>query len=441
MDRRSMVRRACGLGVAATVTAGIALVVPGHGVAAAETTPGQMSFVTSHGWAAAQPTTTGQRIVDLEVVGGKVYAGYGDYGANTGPITLAAYDPATGGSFEAAFTSDTEAIYNIRDIGGEVVAPATDPRVAADYAVSGPWRDEDRLGATHVFDSVTVTGTDLWMVGSQDLDAVAWRSVDGGTTWTEELRVAPTSGVTGDFARFYFAAALDGRLYVQAVSNKSGPAPTSKVFEAGAWTDGPNLLPTGGLGWRPIPFGQGFVYHGYGHGYLADVLYFDGTVSRSTGVFGLDVEVQDGVAWVLDAEGRVLRSTDLVNWETVAHGPADGRSLAVDGTDVYVGTASSELWSYATPQSAPAEEPTAADPIVEEPVAEAPVAEEPVAEEPVAEAPTAEQPVAEEPVAEEPVADPDAPVPPTGKGGQNGKEKEDETEDRCTPGDRRKGRC
>lgn len=310
--------------------------------AATESVPGAATELATHAWAAGQPTAQGRQILDLEVHDGKVWAGYGDYGANTGPITLAAYDPTSGGDFVAATTVDTEAIYNLRSVGDTLVAPATDPRRNADFALGDPWRQDRPLGATHVFDTTTLTGTDLWMVGSQGTDAVAWRSLDGGQTWTESLRQSPTSGAANDFLRFYFAAPLDGTLYVQAVSYATGASASSKVFNGSRWSDGPSLLGQGGVGWKPQPFAGGLVYANTGQGQAGAIYFFDGRSVTTIGV-GWDVEVDGGTAFILDLEGNVLASANATTWSTVSASSPSSRSIAVEGTTVYFGTSDSKL--------------------------------------------------------------------------------------------------
>jgi hypothetical protein len=297
--------------------------------------------VATHAWAAAQRTSTGNALVDLEVFEGKVYAGYGDYGANTGPITVAGFDPAAG-AFGAEFTSDTEAIYNLREVGGRLVAPATDPRTRADFAESGPWADARPLGATHVFDTVSLDGSDLWMVGSKGYDAVAWRSVDGGATWQTALVAPPVA--SGTYARFYFAAVLTGKLYVHGVDSNGVSHPTSKVFDGSGWSDGPSIV-GGAIGWRPVPYAGGVLFHGFGHGRTSSVYFFDGTTSRPVG-YGYDFEVVGDTVYLLDSSGSVTKSSNLSRWQRVAAGPVGSRSLAVDNGTIYIGTATSELWSY-----------------------------------------------------------------------------------------------
>jgi len=84
-----------------------------------------------HPQAAAQPTPTGRALVTLFPWHGRLYVGYGDYQANTGPIEVTAWDPARN-RFASYHSSDTEAIYNYRAIGDALYAPATDRRDTAD---------------------------------------------------------------------------------------------------------------------------------------------------------------------------------------------------------------------------------------------------------------------------------------------------------------------
>ena len=342
--RRRFLPGVTGVAAAAAILVG----ATGMGNAgAAKPLPGrsQMTLVGTHQWAAQQPTAVGKQLLELEMHDGKVWAGYGDYGANTGPISLAAYDPQTSAGFEEQFVVDSEAVYNLRSTDEGLVAPATDPRSTADYAIGAPWTQGRPLRATHVYDTARTPDGDLWMVGSKGNDAVVWRSSDHAATWTESLRIAPSSGVPGDFLRFYFSATIDDRVYVQATSRYVGAEASSMVFENGLWQTSAPLLPNGAIGWKPQPFGTGFIYHNGGHGNAGNVHYFDGQDVRVIG-FGYDVEVVNEQIWLLGIDGEIATTTDLVDWQSVVTAPTDARSLAISDSAVYVGTSLSELWAY-----------------------------------------------------------------------------------------------
>lgn len=110
------------------------------------------------------------------------------------------------------------------------------------------WLNPTQVNATHAYDMVSLINGDLWIVGSQGADAVAWRSLDGGSSWAERLRVPPRNTTSGDFARFFGAAVPGGKLYVQAYDNVGGLQPSSKAFDGSGWSDGPSFATV-----SPIP--------------------------------------------------------------------------------------------------------------------------------------------------------------------------------------------
>lgn len=63
---------------------------------------------------------------DIKVFEGKVYVGSGDYGANTGPIVIWAYDIASGKWVSTGSVRD-EAVTSFKVIGGKLTIPGIDP--------------------------------------------------------------------------------------------------------------------------------------------------------------------------------------------------------------------------------------------------------------------------------------------------------------------------
>lgn len=76
----------------------------------------------------AQPTAFGRAIATLQVFDGRLYAGYGDFTADTGPIAIVPVDPATGRIGVSLLSYATEAVYGFRQIGDELFAADIDPR-------------------------------------------------------------------------------------------------------------------------------------------------------------------------------------------------------------------------------------------------------------------------------------------------------------------------
>ncbi|NVB82302.1 MAG: hypothetical protein HOV81_28235, partial [Kofleriaceae bacterium] len=303
----------------------------------------------AHPGAAAQPTATGKALVTLCPWQHRLYVGYGDYQENSGPIDVTAWDPARG-AFTRLHTSDTEAIYNYRPIGSSLYALATDRRANADYAIGEPWRDEMPVTSAHTYDIATLGGNDLWLVGAAEGGnylATAWRSDDGGAHW----RIAHQPGWNG---RYYFAAVYHDKLYLESWAEE--PLGPSEVFDGTSWTRGPELLPEGGHGVRPVVFHDRLVYatkQTFASPYptLAatpnKLLGFDGEVAAP--IFDrelLDFFADEAQLLALDTDGVIWRTTDLAHWtRVVAASELHPRSLAVLDGVLYVGTSDAKLYS------------------------------------------------------------------------------------------------
>jgi hypothetical protein len=218
--------------------------------------------------------------------------------------------------------------------------------------VGEPWRDNGQIGTTHAYDMATLDGGDLWLVGSLSYAASAWRSKDDGETWEQSLSVAALD--SEEFARFYFAGVLEGRLYLQAIDSQSGQHPGSVVFDGTRWMEGPDLLLGLGAGWRPIEYGGRMVYRARRTG--GALLAFDGQEAKiAVDWIAYDLAVEDGLlyllAWHIDdstgARGRtgVIRTANLRVWHELASpAPDDSISLAVLDGEIYLGAKYAEIW-------------------------------------------------------------------------------------------------
>jgi hypothetical protein len=359
------------LGVAVAIT-----VLPAPALAGKSpkrTASGTTGFVkvATHPQAAAQPTATGKTIATLKAWNGKLYAGFGDYGANTGPITVNAFDGtsfastlprdqlpscAQGIANPQACNADTEALYEYHNLSRGLYASSVDPRGSNPNYVFGTaggpglatWQNPAGF-AEHAFDLATLTGSDLWVVGSKygtGTEAAAWRSQDGGASWEESLSVGPidpnlTCMGYPNFTRFYGAGVLNGKLYVTATDCSGGAQPASKVFNGTSWSDGPHL-PTfnhaetfaGKMVFVPE------MHSGIGGGALQA---FDGTTVTNVGPTVTDYTIDGNTIYALGG-GKVQKSQDLVNWTVVATAPSVARSIAVMNGSVYLGGTDSAIY-------------------------------------------------------------------------------------------------
>ena len=135
-----------------------------------------------HPSASLQSTNRGKQLATLFPWKGKLYAGYGDYGANTGPINIYSFFPDSL-TFTYEGQANTEAVYNYRSLNGMLYAPAIDRKsysLPGDYSKmdsSANWANYNFGSAsTHVFDAAELNDSVLYMTGSQDEKAAVWRS-------------------------------------------------------------------------------------------------------------------------------------------------------------------------------------------------------------------------------------------------------------------------
>lgn len=320
-------------------------------------------YLGTHPEAAAQSTSQGNMISTLTIKDGKVYMGYGDYGANTGPIHINPYNIANG-SFEGSkLEVPTEEISAFRTINNKLYAPMLDPRLNftddvgyAEQANDGTWTNQLKAPAVHVFDMATLDGSDLWMVGSSvEPDgstyrgATAYRSVDGGATWSVVMTDMTTLYEDrSETERYYWVAELNGKIFMQANRVENAPM---RSFDGSVWSEGTTDQVCRSIrAASVVVFADNIVCWAGG----GVVRAFDGTnyaditptvpIGNATSFY-----VDDGYLYVLaDKPGFatddiVLRTSDLESWERVSSVPGSTTSFAVDDDYIYVGTNSSQL--------------------------------------------------------------------------------------------------
>ncbi len=329
---------------------------------------GTFTLVGTHPDAINQATARGRTLVTLKPFSGKIYAGYGDYGSNTGPIGVRSFDPATNTFSSQLLNSSTEALYIYRELNSKLYGPHQDPCGSGNggYAVGTTgetWTDQAPVSAYHIFDMNTHTGTDLWMVGSHSYggndDGAVWHSTDNGASWQVSLSL---QAVVGSSTRIYGIGAYNGKLYVQGYDLSGGwdgRQPNSKVYDGTSWSDGPDLMPDGGLfTWHPESFAGHMVYQLYHAGVegMCSPLYkFDGTsATRATTDYLYDFTISDGVLYALTEDGTVMYTTDLVNWTDFCTAPGTGRSLAVLDRELFIGGTEAQLFKFSEPVPEPA---------------------------------------------------------------------------------------
>lgn len=336
--------------------AGIALVFALISIASAlpaHAATGSLNYTLlgTHPQAAAQSTPYGQTIHKLEFLSGKLYAGYGDYHTNTGPIVINPFN-LTSSSFEGSQLSvPTEEISQWRVLNGKLYAPYIDPQggpiTTGGYASGTPWANHTVIpDAEHGYDMATLTGTDLWIAGA-GLDtgvesAVVWRSTDGGSTWNI-VRSDTTSPTPQGNERYYWLAVLGGKMYMQA--NNVIPATPVRIFDGTSWTSGTTetIAPSES---RVVVFDNKVITT------KDDLSAFDGTtvskINSYQGGEAIDMYVDSGYLYVLRSNGTITRTADLATWQDLGNASTGAQSIAVASGVIYLGTTQSQLFKSTT---------------------------------------------------------------------------------------------
>lgn len=304
-------------------------------------TPGY-TLVATHPQAAAQSTARGKTIHDLEVLNDKLYAGYGDYNANTGPIHVNPLNLSTNTFVGSQLSVPTEEISKYRIINGKLYAPTIDPiggaTAAAGYGIGEPWVLNNSVTAEHVFDVATLNGTDLWLAGSRGgSTATAWHSTDGGSTW--EIVQTDTGGGNG-YERYYWVASINNKIYMQAASVT--PAPPVRIFDGTTWTTGTTsvIAPVSAVP-KVDTFNNRIITRQNG------LSAFDGTTIQTILGFSggvKDVYVDGEYMYVLRSNNTLTRTTNITNWQELGTVPSVATSIAIYNRYLYFGGTDSGIY-------------------------------------------------------------------------------------------------
>ncbi len=319
-------------------------------------------YAGTHPQSANQPeNSTGRQLASLEAWNGKIYAGYGDWNKNTGPMSVTPFDPVTGKFADVPeFVADTESVETWKVIGGKLYALHIDPKShngatfsVADATSGKPvWKNDMYAKVTHAY-GMTRGNSDSEIFISGQLDegastnevAKVYRSTDGGVTWSESLSVPSRGG----YNRMLFIAKFGDKIFAQRLSTSdfSGANPQIQawIFNGSSWSKAsplPNMYNAtkggefaGKMLALASPFGGNMVS-------------YDGrsTTTVKPGVADYKVH-SDGYLYALHYSGdgmSVSRTKDLASWEVITAAPSNSRSLAILDTTLYIGTRDSQLY-------------------------------------------------------------------------------------------------
>jgi hypothetical protein len=161
-----------------------------------------------------QETENGKSITRLHFFDHKIFLGYGDGGANTGPIEIVYYDCASNKIKSSGFLASTECIRLFQEHKNKLFIPNYDPKPEIDDnfgsvfsydTINEEWTKESPvIGALHVFGITSFDGKLMICTGSDEkTPGVVASSLDTGKTWQIELSINPISNDTlYEYVRF-----------------------------------------------------------------------------------------------------------------------------------------------------------------------------------------------------------------------------------------------
>lgn len=300
------------------------------------------TLVGQHPHAKDQPTAAGRRIEAVTGFAGRVYFGYGDTVANTGPIVVSSYDPRRR-AWTDHVTFRTEKVGRFRTLGGALWAPAWDATGREDVAYAAANRNHvwgvagAGVGPVHVYDASARGPGERYISG-------AFEGVGGAVARWTARGWALTLSVPGELTRFYHLGELNGKVYT-VLGNVSGAAPdydvgqASYVFDGTTWSRGPRL--DGFI--KPMLFAGTLVYRSED----GRLLSFDGATIRTLSARGaVDHDVSGGKLVVFfDASRKLYSTSDMVSWTTVGTVPPTATAVGLLDGVAYLGTSGAEVYT------------------------------------------------------------------------------------------------
>ncbi|MBN1878169.1 MAG: hypothetical protein JXA33_28375 [Anaerolineae bacterium] len=303
-------------------------------------------FVATHPSAKDQPTDQGKKLQGALVYQDKIYWGYGDWSENTGPIDIVPFDFSALTFLATEHVADTETVQHYRVLSnGKLYVPHIDVYggyVGKDYSRKDieNWYQQE-IGLYHVMDIVEMNHH-IYLVGSQGYNAVIYESTDSELSFHRILCELPSFST---YARYYFAFVLDGKLYTQAAAGALHRSSVSRIYDGQSWQTGVDLLPQGGHGSYSNLFAGSAVYKSLANSKFGYLYAFDGETVTTLRSDIVDYTLYGDELFVLDADGTIVKSTDLVNWIVVIDsGISSPTSIVIASGHIFVGDAEANIY-------------------------------------------------------------------------------------------------
>jgi hypothetical protein len=311
----------------------------------------------------------GKNLRSVRAFHGRVYFGYGDLNANTGPIDVASYDPVTK-SWAVHLTIQTESVERFVVVGDQLLAPYGDAHgdqsKIEDYAIgtaNHQWSAHEVANTFHMMDATERVPGEIYLAGSSYIEpshqpgSFIWRSIGGGP-FTQIFPGDVAAGyVEPAGGPFQSVVSFHGAVYAAAANS-------IWTWDGAQWTharapgdlDDPLLFD---LFLHPVVIADHIVFGAFG----GDLWKYDGKHSTRLPFHTFDTptamgftelpivifEESEGRLLTVDDSGNVLMSTDLVTYQCIGKAPPDVRSVGSMNGIVYFGGSNGHAYAYEHP--------------------------------------------------------------------------------------------
>lgn len=324
----------------------------GAGVGTVRPLPGNLSVTAVFlGSPSESQPDSGKPISCLRSFRGKVFAGYGDWTENTGPILVVSYDPIDH-EFDCGPELSTEAIDVMRVIGERLVVPEVDYsgwfwfHSDVHFFDGEQWSSVRLPRAIHVFDVAQFQGR-LYVAyqynPKEDTDRMHRVAV-----FENGRLVNPKVLEQGRHGRIYRLVACGERLYA---FPERGPG--AYVYDGSGWHSWNGPVTGRRFAFRTETDGKQALVIVETLGRNAAFVIDDAGRGRVVDAFRNPVDVKrvEKVFYVLDRldsgkRATLFRSGNLVEWEPVLEFEAESPPTAMETLEgfTYVGLENGELW-------------------------------------------------------------------------------------------------
>ena len=320
---------------------------------------------------------SGKGILVLYPYDGSIYIGYGDGGANTGPIGILSYN-ITKNIFEMPYKAMTEDIIAFKEIGGDLYVPNEDPHVDLYGSVflydksQKLWKKKKAIpGAGHIYSVVDFKDKIFICTGSDGpYPGMVASTTDKGDSWQIEHSTSHLN-TNADYVRYIHLAATSTELFTSGFVFGSEFRQFGYLYRDGNWIEIKNI-PVYSLCYPfvlndkfflanyrgPVKFGGGLKQDSSQYVIDADTLKKENLIPKELSIIKWDKQklynTNIEYLWVLfinksSGACEIYNTADFRNWNKIIALPqlgngAEYTAITYFENNIYLGTSTGDLY-------------------------------------------------------------------------------------------------